>query len=40
MLKINSINDFFEIEDAHFRRSQKKRRMENLQIEKYKAGLL
>ena len=27
---------FMEIEDSHFRKSQKQRRLDNLQIEKYK----
>ena len=36
MFKKHGIKDFFEIEDAHFRKGRKKRRTENLQIEKYK----
>jgi len=36
MVKSNGIKDFLEVEDSHFRKNQKKRRMEKLQIEKYK----
>jgi len=36
MFKSDDIKDYWEIEDIHFRRGRKKRRIENLQVEKYK----